>query len=162
MIFDFCQSHVGCRRSNKQLFISKSGWVQCLSGPRKAQLGSKPLVRPTAERIDILIELWTHCGQRNHAWDWQCIPSSCQFLLSYDQLWAASLIGRNAVTWRWALSYVYRFNMETGMCTRPFRPRPRRDRDVGNCVRDETETRRYKLPRRCRDVWWKAVSSPHK
>jgi len=32
MIFDFCQCHVGCRRSNKQ-FISKSGWVQCLSGP---------------------------------------------------------------------------------------------------------------------------------
>ena len=28
----------------------------------------------------------------------------------------------------------------SGMCTRPFRPRPRRDRDVGNCVRDETET----------------------
>ena len=42
-------------------------------------------------------------------------------------------------------------HMQTGMCTRPFRPRPRRDprhkcarpsrdRDVGNCVRDETET----------------------
>jgi len=27
MIFDFCQCHVGCRRSNKQ-FISKSGWVR--------------------------------------------------------------------------------------------------------------------------------------
>ena len=26
--------------------------------------------------------------------------------LSYDQLWAASLIGQNAGTWRWALSYV--------------------------------------------------------
>ena len=26
----------------------------------------------------------------------------------------------------------------------------------------ETRPRRYKLPRRCRDVWWKAVSSPHK
>ena len=32
MIFDFCQCHVGCRRSNKQ-FIWKSAWVQCLSGP---------------------------------------------------------------------------------------------------------------------------------
>jgi len=32
--------------------------------------------------------------------------------LSYDQLWAASLIGRNAVTWRWALSYyVHRFTV---------------------------------------------------
>ena len=29
----------------------------------------------------------------------------CHALLSYDQLWAASLTGRNAVTWRWALSY---------------------------------------------------------
>ena len=39
-----------------------------------------------------------------------------------------------------------------GMCTRPFRPRPRRDRDVGNCVRDETETETLQvaetLPRR--------------
>ena len=25
--------------------------------------------------------------------------------LSYDQLWASSLLGRNAVTWRWSLSY---------------------------------------------------------
>ena len=26
------------------------------------------------------------------------------YILSYDQLWAASLIGRNAITWRWSLS----------------------------------------------------------
>ena len=31
--------------------------------------------------------------------------------LSYDQLWATSLIGRNAVTWHWALSYVHRFTI---------------------------------------------------
>jgi len=40
----------------------------------------------------------------------------------------------------------------TGMCTRPFRPRPRRDRDVGNCVWDETKTEMLQvaetLPRR--------------
>jgi len=30
----------------------------------------------------------------------------------------------------------------TVMCARPFRPRPRRDRDVGHFVLDETETRR--------------------
>jgi len=34
-----------------------------------------------------------------------------QMQLSYDQLWAASLIGRNAVTWRWTLSYVHRFTV---------------------------------------------------
>ena len=36
-----------------------------------------------------------------------------------------------------------------GMCTRPFRPRPRRDRDVGHFVRDETETETetFQLPR---------------
>ena len=34
--------------------------------------------------------------------------------LSYDQLWAASLIGPNAVTWRWALSYVHRFTVTRG------------------------------------------------
>ena len=38
MIFDFCQCRVGCRRSNKQ-FISKSGWVQCLSGPSSWKVG---------------------------------------------------------------------------------------------------------------------------
>ena len=38
MIFDFCQCHVGCRRSNKK-FISKSGWVQCLSGPSSWKSG---------------------------------------------------------------------------------------------------------------------------
>ena len=32
-------------------------------------------------------------------------------ILSYDQLWAASLIGRNVFTWRWALSYVHRFTV---------------------------------------------------
>jgi len=42
MIFDFCQCHVGCRRSNKQ-FISKSGWIQCLSGPSSYKVsGSGP------------------------------------------------------------------------------------------------------------------------
>jgi len=35
-------------------------------------------------------------------------------ILSYDQLWAASLIGRNAVTWRCALSYVHRFTATRG------------------------------------------------
>jgi len=39
MIFDFCQCHVGCRRSNKQ-FISKSGWVRT----QKKHVGSTPLV----------------------------------------------------------------------------------------------------------------------
>jgi len=34
--------------------------------------------------------------------------------LSCDQLWAASLIGRNAVTWRWALSYVHHFTVTRG------------------------------------------------
>ena len=29
---------------------------------------------------------------------------SDQSNLSYDQLWAASLTGQNAVTWRWSLS----------------------------------------------------------
>ena len=44
------------------------------------------------------------------------------------------------------------------MCTRPFRPRPRRDprrtgprprrdRDVGHFIRDETETETFQLPR---------------
>ena len=37
--------------------------------------------------------------------------SLIQLTLSHDQLWAASLIGRNAVTWRWALSYVHRFTV---------------------------------------------------
>ena len=32
-------------------------------------------------------------------------------ILSYDQLRAASLIGWNAVTWRWALSYVHHFTV---------------------------------------------------
>jgi len=37
-----------------------------------------------------------------------------QTFLSYDQLWAASLICRNAVTWRWTLSYVHRFMVTRG------------------------------------------------
>jgi len=39
------------------------------------------------------------------------------YLLSYDQLWAASLIGRNAVQWRWALSF-HRFTVTRGDITR--------------------------------------------
>ena len=38
------------------------------------------------------------------------------YLLSYDQLWAASLIGRNAVQWRWALSF-HRFTVTRGDIT---------------------------------------------
>jgi len=34
--------------------------------------------------------------------------------VSYDQLRAALLIGRNTVTWHWALSYVYRFTVTRG------------------------------------------------
>jgi len=33
-------------------------------------------------------------------------------LLTYDQLWAASLIGRNAVMWRWSLSYDQRVTVD--------------------------------------------------
>ena len=40
------------------------------------------------------------------------INAGCHQSLSYDQLWAASLIGRNAVTWRWA--YVHIFTVTRG------------------------------------------------
>jgi len=33
-------------------------------------------------------------------------PNPIQLTLSYGQLWAASLIGRNAITWRWSLSMI--------------------------------------------------------
>jgi len=41
-----------------------------------------------------------------------CCTTCCGHVeLSYDQLWAASLIGRNAVTLRWGLSYVHCFTV---------------------------------------------------
>jgi len=41
----------------------------------------------------------------------------------------------------------------TRMCTRPLKPRPRRDRDVGNFVWDETKIRRFRFEtRRDRDL----------
>jgi len=38
------------------------------------------------------------------------------------------------------------------MCTRPSEPKPRRDRDFQNFVRDETETRRYSFRDAGRDL----------
>jgi len=43
-------------------------------------------------------------------------------------------------------------NTEPGMCTRPSEPRPRRDRNVQNFVRDETETRRCSFRDAGRDL----------
>ena len=37
---------------------------------------------------------------------------------SYDQLWAASLTGQNAVTWRWSLSNDQRVTVDRKAVTR--------------------------------------------
>ena len=50
-----------------------------------------------------------HLAIWHHTLDTFIVNSIC--ILSYDQLWAALLTGRNAVTWRWALSYVHRFTV---------------------------------------------------
>ena len=56
MIFDFCQCHVGCRRSNKQ-FVSKSGWV-------RTQKNTQDL-RPCMQLVSLVRQLARHIISRS-------------------------------------------------------------------------------------------------